>query len=82
MEITAKELALDAAADKAAKELADFRNKHRVYFWNVGHKDHLGQPTVPENHQLNREATRLHTVVREANKRAADAEYYAKHPAR
>ena len=81
MTISENEKRLDAEADKAARDLQAFRNKHRSYFWNVGHRDHLGRITVTPNPALDREATRLHSIVREANKRAADAEYFAKYPA-
>ena len=81
MTISENEKRLDAEADKAARDLREFRNKRHSYFWNVGHRDTNGQMTVTPNQALDREATRLHSIVREANKRAADAEYFAKYPA-
>ena len=77
MTISEKEKALDAAAEKAARDLHEFREKHHRYFWFVGHTDLDGKPVVERQPHIDREATRLHQVAIAANKAAADAEYYA-----
>ena len=75
-----KEARLDRAAEEAARKLHEFRMKHSTYFYSTERVDPKTRIVLPRirNEALEREASRLFEIVRNANKAALDAEHAAK----
>ncbi len=76
-EISAAELAADRAAEKAMRDLDEFKHKHSSYF-EFAHRTRYDGTPYPVDRRLDGEASRLHRIAIAANKVAADLEYAAR----